>query len=263
MEDRQPAFITSGDEPIGHVFHGGRKYLWGNMPALDLLRLEGNEGADTTEDLRLLFAGPWHLVSLLSALTTLASGDIRNVVKTLAELPTTYSGSCEVVINDWDPDVVARNVILILIALRFSPSEAAPIMLHVWYSAMIPAQMLSALRENILPLIQDVCNKVRAISSQTLLSKTWTFGKRSLCLVLTKDQWEYLPSFFGVPNGLSADQAQAIRASVVLAPERRDYAERALFTQPPAWRVCTTKFREDGILLPFASSREDFDTPNP
>ena len=191
-----------------------------------------------------------------------ASGDLRNVEKSLAELPTAYKGICEVVINDQDLDVVARNAILLLTALHFSPSQATPIMLHVWYSAMVPAQMLRALRDNILPLIQEVCDKVRAKAPQTLLSKTWTFGRRSLRMILTKDQWEYLPSFFSVPDGLSAGRARAVRASVVLAPERRDYLERELFTQPPAWRVCKTKFREDGNLLPFGLFREEFNTPN-
>ena len=58
-----------GGRPIGKVSHGGRKYLWGNMPALDLLRLEENEGADTTEDLRLLFAVTCRLAGLPPALT--------------------------------------------------------------------------------------------------------------------------------------------------------------------------------------------------
>jgi hypothetical protein len=36
---------------------GGKKYLWGNMPAFDLLNLKCNEGAAYNGDLCLLFAG--------------------------------------------------------------------------------------------------------------------------------------------------------------------------------------------------------------
>jgi hypothetical protein len=123
--------------------------------------------------------------------------------------------------------------------------------------------MPRSLRDNILLLVQEVCNKIQAKPTQSLLSKTWIYGTRSLRLVLTKEQWDHLLLYFEVPDGLSAAQAQVIRASTTLALERKDYFERALLTQPPAWRVCTMKFRKDGILLPFGSSRQELDTPNP
>lgn len=181
----------------------------------------------------------------------------------LTGLPETYVGHCEVVANDRDPDIVARNAILLLTALHYSPNAATPIMLHIWYSALIPAQMLRSLQDNILPLIQEVCNKIQTKPARSLLSKTWIYGTRSLRLVLAKEQWDNLLLYLEVPDGLSVAHAQAVRASTTLAPERKDYLERALFTQPPAWRVCTKKFREDGILLPFGSSRKEFDTLNP
>lgn len=48
-----PMFI--GGPPI--TSFGGKKYLWGNMPAFDVLKLGANEGIEYTADLRLLFAG--------------------------------------------------------------------------------------------------------------------------------------------------------------------------------------------------------------
>lgn len=192
-----------------------------------------------------------------------ASGDIRNVVKSLTGLPATYSGHCEVIVNDRDFDIVARNAMLLLTALNFSPVVATPIMVHIWYSALIPARMIRSLRDNILPLIQEVRTKIQMKPDKSLLSKTWTFGAQSLRLVLTKERWDRLPSYFEVPEGLSTAQAQVIRTSTTLAPEREDYVHRALYAQPPAQRVCTMKFREEGVLLPFGSYRGEFDTPNP
>ena len=136
-------------------------------------------------------------------------------------------------------------------------------MLHMWYSAMIPERMLRVLQDNLLPPIQEVCNKIQTKPAKCFFSKTWTYGMRSLRLVLTKEQWKSLPAYLIVPDGLSALQAQAIRTSTTLASERKDYVERELFVQPPVWRVCKMKFRKDGILLPFGSSRKGFDTPNP
>lgn len=40
-----------------HVGYGGRKKLWGNVPALDLLQLKDNEGLTASQDLSILLAG--------------------------------------------------------------------------------------------------------------------------------------------------------------------------------------------------------------
>jgi hypothetical protein len=68
-------------------------------------------------------------------LTNIASGDIRNVVKTVASLPTEFTGRIDAYVNDIDLDVVARNIILILVALSVdNEDEAVGCMIHTWYS---------------------------------------------------------------------------------------------------------------------------------
>lgn len=47
--------MRTGNEP--GVMFGNKKYLWGNMPAFDLLRLDANEGSDYSGNLRVLCAG--------------------------------------------------------------------------------------------------------------------------------------------------------------------------------------------------------------
>jgi hypothetical protein len=42
---------------VPFVTFGVKKYLWCNVPAIDVLKVEGNEGAEYAGDLRLLFAG--------------------------------------------------------------------------------------------------------------------------------------------------------------------------------------------------------------
>ncbi|CAO1606373.1 hypothetical protein XANCAGTX0491_009870 [Xanthoria calcicola] len=70
IEAREPAFIGGGEEApiVDMVSHGKQKYLWGNVPALDLLNLQQNEGFDFTEDLRLLFAGGYSSLKLYQPL---------------------------------------------------------------------------------------------------------------------------------------------------------------------------------------------------
>lgn len=78
------------------------KKLWGNMPAIDILGVEKNEGDKAKSmDFKILCA---------------ASGDLRNVVKTVCGLPDGYGGKCTFVMNDFDLDIVARNIMLFLIA---------------------------------------------------------------------------------------------------------------------------------------------------
>ena len=84
LERRAPAFIGNGP-PL--VAFGGKKYFWGNVPAYDILNLLANEGEHYDKELRLLFA---------------ASGDPRNVVKTLSSVPAGYDSSIALVINDLD-----------------------------------------------------------------------------------------------------------------------------------------------------------------
>jgi hypothetical protein len=58
LENRTAEFIGPG---IGATF-GAKKYLWGNIPAFDILKLGSNEGEKYAGDLRLLFAGTFFML---------------------------------------------------------------------------------------------------------------------------------------------------------------------------------------------------------
>ncbi|KAF4504438.1 hypothetical protein G6O67_007888 [Ophiocordyceps sinensis] len=153
LENRKPSFI--GPE-IGKPF-GARKHLWGNVPAIDVLGLGANEGDEYGRDLRLLFA---------------ASGDLRNLVKTIAQLPSSYSHSIEATINDRDLDVMARNVILLLIALVVQDvEEKIDCMIHVWYSVLIRKTDNDLVQHHIRPLIEAVCAKIKDKDPGSLLGE--------------------------------------------------------------------------------------------
>ncbi|KAG8157039.1 hypothetical protein KVR01_013029 [Diaporthe batatas] len=246
LEGRTPAFVGNGPP---QVHFGGRKYLWGNVPAYDVLRLGSNEGESYGKNLQLLFA---------------ASGDLRNVITTIARLPNSYKNSIELTINDNDFDVVARNVIVLMVALVVENiDQAADCMIHIWYSALIRKSDLDVIEQHVRPLIESVCRKTEGKTASSLLAKTWTFGHRSLRLVLQKSMWDALQRFVHCQNGFTADEAHAIRKSVTLAEGRKDYRDRYLSFQKNFHRVALTRFREDGLLLPFGTPRDDFKHPNP
>ncbi|KAF2281297.1 uncharacterized protein EI97DRAFT_25631 [Westerdykella ornata] len=247
-EGRTPSFIEN-DETLPIASSGQRRYLWGNMPALDIMKMKENEGlGDLGRDISLLFA---------------ASGDCRNIVKTIVGLPEGYTGQCTAVLNDRDFAVVARNAILLLLALRLDPEASAPMMIHLWYSALIPAIMLDTLQREILPYIENVCAKVNDKPAHSLQAKTFKFPMGSLRLLLKKEQWFRLASFFKVPDGLTCHSATTLRRQTTLNPDRKDNLDRILYSWPPGQRLGCMKFRAEGILLPFGSSTQEFDTPNP
>ncbi|KAF2730472.1 hypothetical protein EJ04DRAFT_586287 [Polyplosphaeria fusca] len=249
-EKRTPQFIGYNHrEKLGYVSFGGDQFFWGNMPALDILNLQANGGKNTICNTAFLFA---------------ASGDMRNVVKTITGLPEAYEDQCTVVVNDRSFPIVARNALLLLIAFHFDQETAVPMMIHLWYSALVPAVMVKQLATHILPLIEDVCIKIKDRKADIIQAKTFKFGNGSLRLALMKEDWTNLKDYFKVPEGLTRDRAEAIRQNITMAPDRADYLDRTMYCMKSAgMRTCLMKFREDGVLLPFSASRNDFDTPNP
>ncbi|KAL7628839.1 hypothetical protein AAE478_000354 [Parahypoxylon ruwenzoriense] len=243
---RVPAFIGG---PRLHTFNDQKKYLWGNMPAFDLLNLTSNEGTNYNKKLDLLFA---------------ASGDIRNVIKTIVSIPDEFKKPIKIHMNDRDADIVGRNAIMLLLALTEDSADVAvDNILHLWYSSFISQSLQDTLKGKIRELVQSVCTKIESKAPDAVLGKTWTFGSRSLRLVLAKKQWLELLASLEPPPGLTVDKAREIRRSVTIAPQRVDYRERRYFVQPPSHRTSAQKFREDGVLLPFGGPRDIYTIPNP
>lgn len=118
---------------------------------------------------------------------------LRNVAKTIAQIPSSYDQSVDVTMNDRDLDAVVRNAIMLVIALVVDNiDEAIDCMIHVWYSALIRRSDLNILQQQIRPLMESVCEKIKNKAPGGLLGKTWTFGQRSLRLVLEKSSWDRL-----------------------------------------------------------------------
>lgn len=121
-------------------------------------------------------------------------------------------------VNDRDFDIVARNISLLLIAMVVEDIErASDCMIHLWYSALIRESDLDIIQQQVRPLVNDICTKIADRPSGGSYAKTWSFGQRSVRVVLDKASWSRLLSFLDVPAGLDAQQAQKSRADVMLA----------------------------------------------
>jgi hypothetical protein len=120
---------------------------------------------------------------------------LRNTVKTISELPEPFTRRIEVTLNDREFYIVARNAILLLFSLTalevtsISPDSFthAEALIHLWYSASLPSDILLQLLSRVKPLFTDVCEQISAKGDEETVEKTWNFPHhRSLRLVLRK-----------------------------------------------------------------------------
>ncbi|KPI40874.1 uncharacterized protein AB675_10844 [Cyphellophora attinorum] len=225
----RPEWVKENREPVFH----GRELK--HVPALDVLSLSENEGADYARRLAVSFA---------------AAGDIRNIVHTVNALPASFNNIVNIHINHWDIDVVTRNITLLILALT-DPEDTEDVgdvldcMIHVWYSAFLTPKHRDLIKRLVLPRIQPAVDATRGYTDISKHQKTMWFGDEgcSLRIVLSGADWK--------PH----------RNRVVLA--HKDDFQRALCYQPGASKAAVHKFRQTGVLLPFGSSQFEYVCPNP
>ena len=98
-------------------------------------------------------------------------------------------------INDLEFSVVARNAILLLLAVKSQassmscPDSSAPdiadAMIHIWYSAFLPPKILLLLQDLVKPLIDDVRSQIGTRAPDKKQGKTWKMSNHcTLRLVL-------------------------------------------------------------------------------
>ena len=270
---------------------GHLNYLWGNMPAIDVLNLGKNEGLNYEKDINLCYAGESfsrilfvytshhhrgrlptiHHAFLLryapcpkqtaNIQADVASGDPRNLMVSINALPTAYKGTCTSVLNDKNMNIVARNIVMLLMSAQLSPLEAAELVLHIWYSARLTQGMLAAIDKYATKAIADTVAKIKDKDDDVMQSKKWIFGTAEIIVRLYKPQWTTLLQILEAKHDVKKTEKE--RRKIVLAPSRLDYRDRELFNLPGFGRMCSTKFRETGVLAPFGSALDSFECPNP
>ncbi|KAF5374237.1 hypothetical protein D9758_004727 [Tetrapyrgos nigripes] len=251
QDRRSPVFMmtSSAQGWEGQQMFGMCRSLWGNMPALDVLNLENNEGHHRA-------------VQSDFSLAFVASGDLRNVLKTVNGLPDDYNGTMNILINDHDPMVVCRNIlVLAILGLGDDVEDAAELALHLWYSVFLPGDAW-AIRS--LKLYQElgILPSAKATSSHRLLS----FGSHSSLNVVFDDETLRTMLTTIATNTISRlTPAVANNAlhNVMMAPQRVDYRHRYYLGLEPSHRVAFQEWREFGIVYPFGGCSAHLNVPNP
>ncbi|KAI5778592.1 hypothetical protein EDC01DRAFT_712524 [Geopyxis carbonaria] len=244
VQRRDPAFMRGEDEGIMSRWGSGTRFLLGNMPAVDHFCLGENEGADYCGDFDALFA---------------ACGDLRNVV--LSVNASDIKGKLHIVLNDHEPYVMIRAMLLLIIFASLPPAEAAEAAIHLWYSPSLPATTMSQLRE----LFAAKLDKMRQHLSgdkdgllSTSIKLSETCGMRC---PLPRHCWREL--FQVLDSRIGSDVATNKRHYITMAPHRLDYRERHVLFIAPQYRLSKLQYYEDGLVLPFGADRSSFTETNP
>ncbi|KAF5385772.1 hypothetical protein D9615_002205 [Tricholomella constricta] len=243
-EKRNPAFMetnTGGlSDGLTHDSFGlPFAYLWGNLPAVDCLHLSENERVSASRmDLKLCFA---------------ASGDIRNLVKSVNGLPADYEGKCDIVFNDLNPLVVGHNLVVLwaLLNSELAIDDAAELALHLMYSSCLTPNMAAFLSKSIDLITGLSPSKETAIPVR---------GRGELHARLTSDELGVTLDMLRSRYGVRA--ASYAYSKIMCSRERQDYTDRHLFALEPGHRLAFTRYRKSGILAPYSLDTSHFEEPN-
>ncbi|KZV67124.1 hypothetical protein PENSPDRAFT_62747 [Peniophora sp. CONT] len=241
-EGRPPSWTSRSPEEFDPKTSGSS--LWGNMPAIDVLNFVRNKDLMKSTSLNVLFA---------------ASGDLRNAIKTVNALPDTFQGELTITLNDRDPFVSLRNIMLLrLLGADGDPRRAADAALHHWYSVLLPRQyhteILALLSEMGLKLLEDQPSGADGYKLGVLSSLQVIMGAGSYLRGLT--------AAFCAQDKYTAADAKAELNGIRFDPSRRDLHDKSYSRLEPPHRLSIQKFRECGLVLPFGASTAHFDTPN-
>ncbi|XP_038047682.1 uncharacterized protein LOC119721796 [Patiria miniata] len=127
--------------------YGDFPYYIGNIMAIDFLQLENNElSTDRVEKEQL--TREYHVLSA-------GCGNLRNTLLTAASLPDKYKGKLNITLDDFDPYVMARNVLFLFMLVRFADTDyIASSLTTIWYSLHISKREYDLIKTSLDELIQ-------------------------------------------------------------------------------------------------------------
>lgn len=230
-------------------------YLWGNVPAIDCLNIVRNEGQSAVnQNFKFCFAGSSQLWGFVIFLTSLAaSGDIRNLIRTVNGLPDQYRGNCHILFNDLNPLVVGHNLVVLcaLLSPEYPVEDAAELALNLMYSTALTPSMSSSLSQIMLKLSNTPPSQTVSVP---------TSGKGTIQTTILPRNLE--PTFAILRSSYDLRAAREGYYNIMLSPQRKDYRDRYMSGLKPSHRLGFSMFRELGILAPFSLNTSDFTEPN-
>ncbi|KAK5631602.1 hypothetical protein RRF57_007316 [Xylaria bambusicola] len=207
----------------------GQFEMFGSYPAIDVLRLSANEGVKQTNPIDVLFVQP---------------NDLRDVVKTIVDLPDNVSAPISIVITDDTTAKTTRNLILLLLALSSeNPDVTAECAVSFWYGSFIPKWCIPTIRELIAPFI-DECqsNDQEEGETKTGIERHWSFGSASLKAMLTRHMQVGAKAILEPCPCWNHRQGECANL---------DHYERTVMSFPPEWQAAKRRYMPSAQVTPF------------
>ncbi|ESK84858.1 hypothetical protein Moror_14952 [Moniliophthora roreri MCA 2997] len=239
IERGTPSFLEQ--KPAGRTV-----MLWGSTPAIDILKVSDDPITSQSIKTRNL------------SLAFIASGDLRNVIKTVNALPSDYTGNLSILLNDNNSFVVARNFLMLTwLGIMDNVDEAAEFAVHYWYSVMLQSQHCIHAS---LTLTRNKIFKEGFVGQNFPLTQTSTISTN-----FDKDDASHTVSLiradmlFTTVDIRSANNAWA---AVMNGPDRVDYREQLYGSMKPSHRVAMQRWRRFGIVQPLGAPDANFSLTN-
>ncbi|KAG6817140.1 hypothetical protein H0H87_012331, partial [Tephrocybe sp. NHM501043] len=183
----------------------------------------------------------------------IASGDIRNLVRTVNSLPADFKGQCDILFNDYNPLVVGHNIVVLwaLLGQDIAPDDAAELALHFMYSSMLTPAMSKCLLKSL-----DMLNSITHGSANSVAID----GRGTLNVFLASNALDETKKMLRTKYGQSV--ASRAYTNVMCSSERQDYTDRFINSLDPGHRLAFSHFKKSGILAPFSLDVSHFNEPN-
>ncbi|KAK8107401.1 uncharacterized protein PG998_009414 [Apiospora kogelbergensis] len=173
-------------------------------------------------------------------------GDLGLLIETFLAIPRGSKVKYKFYMEEEDNEVIGRVFILLSMAkVCKNYMQTAEAMLHYWYSAFLPDWVLDCLKDEILPMVEDV---------------------EETCL-LTGVSGDVVETYMrhGHHSGerlefVNQDLARFQRSHNISG--RENDIKKELLAHPK-WRSSRMEYLQTGVLLPLTASRQDFKNPNP
>ncbi|KAG6377511.1 hypothetical protein JVT61DRAFT_15319 [Boletus reticuloceps] len=178
-----------------------------------------------------------------------ASGDLRNVVRTVNALGSDYTGRLQILLNDTSKTVVSRNIVLLFIlGMMSNEAVAADIALHFWYSVFLPEECRLRILAVLVLILEHYTDKTEPLSV--------SLGRRAKLTCLVPGEITDQLLYTAGPT-LSTSQARDEYERVYTSPARLDARNRVHAGVKPCHSLAFMAFWRSGVVLPFSNNVED------
>lgn len=188
-----------------------------------------------------------------------ASGDLRNVVKSINALPCDYNGTCTVVINDINRYVAARNLLFLCMLCDTtgpSPEETAEAVVHLWYSAALTQNQSTYLGF----WMKRLFDRALPDDAPCIIDTPSLRSTSDVRFLYPRSTTKLGKAILG--SSYSWSQAKEDMVAICFAASRVDYRERRLANLRPRHRVAHIYWMRSGMVLPLGESIHNVTQPN-